>query len=114
MIAPTDCQVVKIQDLSATSSYAEHLRVTFRDDYQNLFHLDQIVSQLGKGAHLLSLIYPKRCITFVKPGQHLKRGERYGLIRYGSNMEYRFPLNYQFNLKPKTHYRLGTPIGKIN
>lgn len=114
MIAPTDCQVIDIEDLSKESSYAEHLRVTFKDDYQNIFHLDQIVSQFGQGAHLHRMLYRKRCVTFVQPGQYLKRGQRYGLIRYGSNMEYRFPRNYQLNLQIGTHYRLGTPIGQIN
>ena len=36
---------------------------------------------------------------FCKKGDKLKQGERYGLIRFGSNMEYFLPKSYKILVK---------------
>ena len=43
----------------------------------------------------------------------LKKGERLGLIRFGSSMEYKFPTSYKLNIKENIKVDLGNIIGKM-
>ena len=89
-------------------------RVTFKDNYNNIFHLDQIVSKLGHFGWLIKLFYKNRCVVFNKVGDKLKQGERYGLIRFGSNMEYHLPKSYKvLNIKKHSHINLGEVIAEL-
>ena len=111
MIAPVDCEIVNIER-SHNKDEAERLKVIFKDNKGNLFRLDQIVSKLGKGAWLVKLFYKYRCILFNKVGDKLKQGERYGLIRFGSNMEYYIPRSYKITIKKGDKCILGSTIAK--
>ena len=113
MIAPVDCTVTNIEREKLIESDAERVRVSFIDKFGNSFSLDQIVSKWGYGAWLLSFIYKERCVVFAKVGDRLKQGERYGLIRFGSNMQYNLPHNYQINVKKNQHINIGQPIATI-
>jgi len=110
MIAPVDCTVTNIERKKLIESDAERVRVSFIDKFGNAFSLDQIVSKWGYGAWLLSFIYKERCVVFSKVGDKLKQGERYGLIRFGSNMQYNLPHNYQIIVKKNQHINIGQPI----
>ena len=88
MIAPVDCTIIDIKSEPVYATDAERMRVTFKDDNGKIFSLDQIVSKLGRGAWMLKFLYKSRCVVFNKVGDKLKQGERYGLIRFGSNMQY--------------------------
>ena len=110
MIAPVDCTVTDIDRKKLIESDAERVRVSFIDKLGNAFSLDQIVSKWGYGAWLLSFIYKERCVVFANVGDKLKQGERYGLIRFGSNMQYNLPHNYQIIVKKNQHINIGQPI----
>jgi phosphatidylserine decarboxylase len=113
MIAPVDCTVTNIERKKLIESDAERVRVSFMDKFGSAFSLDQIVSKWGYGAWLLSFIYKERCVVFAKVGDTLKQGERYGLIRFGSNMQYNLPHNYQITVKKNQHINIGQPIAII-
>ena len=107
MIAPVDCKVISIKNLLLKGD-SERVRVKFKDTYNNYFYLDQIVKKpfqgIGvAGGWLPKILYNNRIVTFIKKGDVLKRGERWGLIRFGSNMLYTLPINYNItkNIKDK-------------
>ena len=110
IIAPVDCTVTNIERKKLKESDAERVRVTFMDKYGSKFSLDQIVSKFGYGAWLLSFIYKERCVVYSKVGDKLKQGERYGLIRFGSNMQYNLPKKYNIIVNKNEHIKLGNPI----
>jgi len=95
MIAPVDCTITDIENIKVKESDSERVRVSFEDTSGNKFSLDQIVSKLGQGAWMLSFLYGTRCVVFGKVGDKLEQGERYGLIRFGSNMQYNLPKSYE-------------------
>lgn len=113
MIAPVDCTIINIERGNRIVSDAERVRVTFKDEHGNIFSLDQIVSKFGYGAWLLGFIYPERCIVYGKVGQKLKQGERYGLIRFGSNMQYNLPPTFKVIINEGEHIQIGQPVALI-
>ena len=113
-----DCKVLNIEK-KLLSGDAERTRVTFKDNNNNnIFSLDQIVKEPFKGIGVFGgwvpkLLYSNRIITTCKKGDILKQGERWGLIRFGSNMLYKLPINYIDNFKlfkVGGHYVLGDDI----
>ena len=113
MIAPVDCTIVDIMYKPILKSDSERLRVTFKDIHGQFFFLDQIVSKFGKGAWLLKFLYSNRCIVFYDIGTELKQGDRYGLIRFGSNMQYIIPQSYKIMKAVNSHVQIGEPIAAI-
>ena len=95
MIAPVDCTIIDIKYKPILKSDSERLRVTFEDNHGEIFFLDQIVSKFGRGAWLIKFLYSNRCVVFYDIGTKLKQGDRYGLIRFGSNMQYIIPRSYK-------------------
>jgi phosphatidylserine decarboxylase len=117
MIAPTDCEVIKIEKLLHKGD-AERTRVTFKDKKGYKFTLDQIVKKPMSGYGVFGgwipkVFYKNRIITTCKVGDKLKRGERWGLIRFGSNMYYRLPESYKINIEENKRYSLGERIGEM-
>ena len=113
MIAPVDCTIINIERGNQIVSDAERVRVTFKDEHENIFSLDQIVSKFGYGAWLLGFIYPERCVVYGKVGQKLRQGERYGLIRFGSNMQYNLPPTFKVIINEGEHIEIGQPVAII-
>lgn len=113
MIAPVDCTIINIERGNRIVSDAERVRVTFKDEHGNIFSLDQIVSKFGYGAWLLGFIYPERCVVYGKVGQKLRQGERYGLIRFGSNMQYNLPPTFKVIINEGEHIQIGQPVALI-
>ena len=114
MIAPVDCKVIDIQNIHIDNNDAERKRVTFQDIDGNIFSIDQIVNKLFSHmfiyGFLPSFIYKERCVVFSKVGDYLKQGERYGLIRFGSMIQYNLPKKYKLNIQKNIHYSLGCNI----
>lgn len=111
MVAPCDCKVLKIEEVPHKED-SERLRIWFRDDaYGTHFYLDQIVARPGNWGWIPSLLY-KRCIAFVKPGDQLKAGDMYGLIRFGSNMHYCFSSSFSPVVKVGDHVSIGSSLMK--
>ena len=69
--------------------------------------MDQIVEKLGYPGYLLKFLYKYRTVSFYEIGKKLKQGERYGLIRFGSNMIYKIPNTYKIEVKTKQHIEVG-------
>ena len=117
MIAPVDCEVINIINLQIDHNDAERKRVIFKDKYNNLFSIDQIVNKLYSHlwiyGFLPSFIYKERCVVHKKIGDKLKQGDRYGLIRFGSMIQYNIPKCYKLKIKKK-YYNLGEIIAEIN
>lgn len=114
MIAPTDCKVVNIED-AKTEKDSERKRITCIDNSNNQFMMDLIVAKPFQGigvfgGWLPKIFYNDRIVVTCKEGELLKRGEQFGLIRFGSNMKYYFPLSYEIKLKEENHYELGDKI----
>jgi phosphatidylserine decarboxylase len=42
----------------------------------------------------------RRIVTWVRENDQVERGQRYGLIRFGSRMDVYLPLNVQVTVKP--------------
>ena len=114
MIAPTDGVVTKIERKRTRITDAERLTIWLKNSDGDTFKLSQIVSKIGQGPWLLKVLYPTRCLVFCRVGDYLSQGERYGLIRFGSSMEYVVPSHIKINKRPGTHCELGRPIGTIH
>ena len=113
MISPTDGRVIKIERKIMRDTDAERLTIWLKSSHGYVFKLSQIVSKIGQGPWLLKMLYPTRCIVFCKVGDYLLQGERYGLIRFGSSMEYVIPSHIKIEKNVGTHCELGQPIGFI-
>jgi len=118
MIAPVDCRVKRI-DKKLQKGDEERVTVYFEDEKGNEFSLSQIVKKLFVGpgllgSYVLKWIYDNRIVCFCKEGDKLKRGERWGLIRFGSAMEYKMPGSYKMGMKVGEKYSLGNIIGNMN
>lgn len=54
----------------------------------------------------------RRIVTYSQPGHTLKKGEIYGVIRFGSRMDVYFPAETEITVKLKDKVQAGkTPIG---
>ena len=62
-----------------------------------------VLMQTGEGKKLLFIqiagLVAKRIICYVKPGDLLERGERFGLIRFGSRVDIYFPTDADINVQ---------------
>lgn len=118
MIAPIDCTIISIED-AKTEKDSERKRITFQDYSNNEFIIDLIVSKpfhgIGVfGGWLPKLFYDERIVVTKKVGEKLKRGEQFGLIRFGSNIQYYIPKTYSLNMKEQHHYNIGEKIALLN
>ncbi|MBN1276356.1 MAG: phosphatidylserine decarboxylase family protein [Deltaproteobacteria bacterium] len=52
----------------------------------------------------------RRIACWIKEGDHVKTGQRFGLIRFGSRLEVYIPGNSQINVKPGQKVRAGVTI----
>ena len=101
MVSPIDGVVTKIERKKTRNTDAERLTISLKNSDGDTFKLSQIVSKLGQGPWLLNLLYPTRCLVFCQVGDYLSQGERYGLIRFGSSMEYVVPSHIKINKVPE-------------
>ena len=112
MIAPCNCEVIKIFR-NPKAEQSENLTIIFKDENGNFFKLKQIVNKIGYDAWLIGIIYKKRCITFVKEGDKLLQGEKYGLIRFGSKMVYILPKKYKLLKRENDELNIGEKLAII-
>ncbi|MBN1515187.1 phosphatidylserine decarboxylase family protein [Candidatus Sumerlaeota bacterium] len=52
----------------------------------------------------------RRIVCYAKPGEQFKRGDRYGLIRFGSRVDTFFPLDAEVRVKRGMHVKGGESI----
>ena len=114
MIAPCDCILLEKVYKPQRNTDSECMRHIFKNiKDEHVFYLDQIVSKPLHWGWIPSILYD-RCVSFIKEGDKLNQGERYGLIRFGSNMEYGLPSTYKLLIKEKDKIELGNPIANID
>ena len=62
-----------------------------------------VLMQTEEGKKLLFVqiagLVAKRIVCYVKPGDSLERGERFGIIRFGSRVDVYFPTDADINVK---------------
>ena len=117
MIAPVDCRIIEISK-ALKKGDAERVKVVCVDNYGKEFELHLIVKKPMAGIGVFGgwvpkLFYKNRIVMHSKVGDEISKGERLGLIRFGSNMEYIFPKSYYMSLELGDHYNVGDIIGKI-
>ena len=111
MIAPVDCRLIDITDVTQPGIDCERLRYTFRESKTNrTFILEQVISLPLHWGWIPKLMYKNRCVPLVKIGEYLPRGTRFGLIRFGSNMTYYIPKEWTLTMDAGIHYDIGEPI----
>jgi len=52
----------------------------------------------------------RRIVSYVKPGDVVKRGEKIGMIRFGSRVEFTLPRGYNFCVKIGDKVRAGETV----
>ena len=111
MISPCDCVIVEKIYKPQRKTDAECMRHVCKDNDDNIFYMDQIVSKPLHWGWIPSILY-NRCVSFVNVGQQVKQGERIGLIRFGSNMEYSVPCAYQLLIQQGDYADIGNVIAR--
>ncbi len=113
MIAPCDCLVKKIED-TPRSTDMERKRVTLEDGDGNIIKLEAAVSKLGQGSWIPNIIVRERVIFSIENGDKLKKGDRIGMVRFGSEMAYYIPKQYTFLGKLNEFFKVGSKIAVKN
>ena len=113
MVAPCDCILIEKVYKPQRNTDSECMRHIFKNiKDERIFYLDQIVSKPLHWGWIPSVLYD-RCVSFIKEGDKLTQGERYGLIRFGSNMEYGLPSIYKVLIKERSKIQIGNTIANI-
>lgn len=78
-----------------------------------------LVMETDKGRKIMFVqiagLVARRIVCWVKPGDHLMRGERFGLIMFGSRLDIYLPVGSEVKLKPGDKTRAGeTIVGVLN
>ena len=78
-----------------------------------------VVMETAEGRKLLFVqiagLVARRIVCYVKPGDTLERGERFGLIRFGSRVDVYFPTDADIHVKVGDRVIAGeTILGSIN
>lgn len=56
----------------------------------------------------------RRIVCYLKPGDEVRRGERFGLIRFGSRVDVYMPVNWEVLVGKSGKVKAGeTPLGRI-
>jgi phosphatidylserine decarboxylase len=76
-----------------------------------------ITIETGKGIFTVRQIagfLARRCVSWVKPGDVLKAGDKIGLIKFSSQVDLHLPKNADITVKPEDKVRAGiTAIGAV-
>ena len=55
-------------------------------------------------------ILTRRIVSYISEGSHVKRGERIGMIRFGSRVDVIIPQGYEFTAKPGDKVKAGETV----
>ncbi len=80
------------------SQVNERNHVVINTEYGNL-ELTQIAG-----------ILTRRIVSYISEGSHVKRGERIGMIRFGSRADVIIPQGYEFTAKPGGKVKAGETV----
>jgi len=112
MVSPCDCQILDIIK-NPQKDDAERVRITLKDNNNKIIYLEKVVKKLGLGPYLSKLLIDSRIKVNIKIGDKVKQGERIGMIRFGSEMVWYIPEEYQLIFKEGDYITIGQTIAKI-
>lgn len=58
-------------------------------------------------------IFARRILSYVKEGQYVKKGEKIGIIKFGSRVEMQIPENYKIIVKKGEKIKAGETIARL-
>jgi phosphatidylserine decarboxylase len=89
-------------------------KAAFRQDAARCNEQQAVVLENDSGKRLLVVqiagLLARRIISFVKPGQHLARGERFGMICFGSRVDLYLPPESTIQVKVGDRVKAGSSI----
>lgn len=109
-VSPCDGIIVGVEENKLRKGDAERaiitILITGENGQQERITVEPIVRRIGSRAWLPKTVF-KRVIVSVKLGDHVKRGERLGMIRFGSRMETTFPRHHDIVCKVRETISVG-------
>jgi len=112
LVSPISGTVIEIKK-NPSPTDAERVQMIMETE-QGIFIIEQAVSKLGYGPWLSAFLIDDRIKLSVKEGDQLIQGQKYGMIRFGSEMAYYFPDNYQIVVSEGQKCKIGkTVIAKL-
>ena len=84
--------------------------VVIRSEDGQYIKVEQAVRILGKTGWMSKLLVSKRIIINLEEGQQVNQGDRYGIIRFGSEVKVHIPLSYNILVKKGDKCRLGETV----
>ncbi len=80
---------------------------------------NQIMLQTPDGRYIwvvqIAGLIARRIVCWTKEGEHLRKGERFGLIRFGSRVEVFLPVDSKITVKLGDKVTAGqTPLGYLS
>jgi phosphatidylserine decarboxylase len=103
--------------LAAAVTEAQHrdgcFKAAFREDACTLNEQMALVLEEGRRRVLVVQIaglLARRIISYVKPGQHLEKGERLGLICFGSRVDLYLPMEAEILVRVGDRVQAGSSI----
>ena len=112
-VSPIKGKVVSIQS-NPSKTDLERIKVGIMNSNGRVVFVEQAVKKPGYWGYLPNLLIGKRVIVNVKVGDELEQGERYGIVRFGSEMAYYIPKNFKIVVKEEQKCEIGqTKIAKL-
>ena len=100
--------------VTVVNHQAGKFKAAFLHDADRLNEQQATVLQSGQGRQVLVLqiagLLARRILGFVKPGQNLARGERLGMICFGSRVDLYLPPESEILVKVGDRLKAGTSI----
>jgi len=73
-----------------------------------------LIVKLDGGQHVAIVqvagVIARRIVCWIKKGDRLQRGQRFGFIRFGSRIDCYFPIGFEVDVCPGQHVRGGETI----
>lgn len=109
LVGPVEGTIVDIRDYKQPDDL-ESVRLSILDINGLTHHYDQIVKKPGNWGYITGILIDKRVIIDKQIGDTIKKGERYGIIRFGSMMRYYIPSKYTVIANKGDKLRQGTRL----
>lgn len=104
--APLGGKVVQIEHVDGS-----HLPAFFGSSSQNEQNLITIETPDGlMEVRQITGAFVRRIVCYVEPGSVVKRGERIGMIRFGSRVEFTLPKGYSLSVRRGERVRAGETV----
>jgi phosphatidylserine decarboxylase len=105
--APIEGTVDDIQYRAGRFHIASHDQASHENEQNE-------VTMAGEGTRVvfrqIAGVLARRIEFWKKPGDQLERGERLGMIRFGSRVEVFFPPHYRARVRPNDHVQGGSSV----